>query len=589
MSKKIQLSENALKVAEARYFIDENEDWEGCAQRVSRCLSEVEKDRKIWEDKFYGIISSMDFLPAGRILRNSGRRKGSLLNCYHLPCLDSIEDIGQFIMDSLILWSEGGGIGVNMSSLRPRGDEILGKGGKSSGMVSFLISADQVSRTIESGGQRRAAGLCSLDINHPEIEDFIDAKVEHNKISHFNISVMINDRFLEAVEKNEDWELKFKQKVYKKVKARYLWDKIINNMILHAEPGLLNTTNLFKNNSWYFDPVTGVNPCGEAVLSPYSACDLGSLVLPNFITGSTNTNWQKLEKTIKIAVRLLDNVLDVNKYSIRKIDEKCHLSRRIGLGITGLADYLFMKQLRYGSKEALSEVEKLMKFIRDVSYEASVELAVEKGSFPMFEPVNYCKSSFIRKLPATLRLDIKEKGIRNVSLMSIAPGGTISLLPEVCSGIEPLIYKAYKRIDKVGERIYIHPVYKELLKNGNSIPEWYVDMSDLNPKDHFEIQALVQKYTDGACSKTLNMPKGTTPDQLSRLLLEYSHDLKGIAVFVDGSIEGQIYNNINEDEARKYLEDDNVSNSYTEDDIKCSVCERKDDGIYICENAIGMN
>ena len=552
MKREIKLSENAQIVAESRYFM-EGEDWNQCCQRVAKYVSSQEKNHKEITDKFYEMIYNMDFIPGGRILRNSGKPKGSLLNCYHLPINDSIEEIGQFMKESLILWSEGGGVGANFSNLRPKGDPIMGKGGQSSGMVSFLIACDQIAKTIESGGQRRAAGLASLEVSHPEICDFIDSKMVDGAISYFNISVMVNDEFLEAVESDGDWELKFKQRVYKKIKARVIWDKIVSNMIKHAEPGLLNTTNMFKNNSYYYDPVTGCNPCGEAILAPHDACCLGSLVLPNFITGIVNTNWQKLERVIKLGVRFLDNVLDVNKYTLRRIDEKAHKSRRIGLGVMGLADYLFAKQLRYGSKEALIEIEKLFKFIRDVSYQSSVELAMEKGSFPAFDSVAYGKASFVRKLPASLRMDIKEKGIRNVTILSQAPTGTISLLCETCSGIEPLIFKGYKRSDRVGDRIYIHPKYQQLLESGNEIPDWFVDMTDLEPKDHFETQAIIQRYIDGATSKTINLPKGTTVEQLDKLLLEYIHDLKGVTVYVDGSREGQIYNKLTDQEARDYL------------------------------------
>lgn len=574
-NKKGILSKNAEEVAKARYF-NEGENWETCTRRVSDAVANIEKDKDTYAAKFNEIIYNMDFIPGGRILRNAGRPKGSLLNCFHLHCGDSIEEIGTMMKDSLILWSEGGGCGVNMSSLRPKGDPILGKGGHSSGLVSFLTALDHISETIESGGQRRAAGLASVDVSHPEILDFIDAKSKHGIISHFNISVMVNDEFLEAVERDGDWNLKFKQKIYKTIKAREIWDKIVQNMIDHAEPGLLNTTNLYKNNSYYFSPVTGVNPCGEATLSPNSCCCLGSLVLPNFITGNINTNWQKLEKTIKLAIRFLDNVLDVNVYTLRKIAEKAHDERRIGLGIMGLGDYLFAKKIKYGSQESVIEVEKLMKFIRDVSYEASIEIAKEKGAFPKFDPVMYGKASFVRKLPVNLRMGIKNFGIRNVTLLTCAPTGTTSLLPECTSGVEPLIFKSYKRKDRVSERVYIHPKYKELLLSGEDIPDWYVDISDLKPSDHFEIQAIMQKYVDGSISKTANFKSGTTKDQLSNYLLEYIHDLKGCTVYVDKSRDGQVYNKLTEEEIFDHISKQTVGFSLDEQDIECK-CQKKDD------------
>ncbi len=552
MGKKVLLSENAISVAKSRYF-RKDETWEECTRRVANVISSIETNQKQRADEFQEMIYEMSFLPAGRILRNAGRPRGSLFNCYHLPIGDSIEEIGQFIKDSLILWSEGGGVGCNFSSLRPKGDEILGKGGNSSGLVSFLEASDNVAKTIESGGSRRAAGMASVDVSHPEVLDFIDAKLKHGILSHYNISVAVNGEFLEAVERDKDWEFKFKQKSYGKKKAKDIWDKIIENMVKCAEPGLFNWDNMFKNNSWYFNPVSGTNPCGEAVLEPYGVCNLGSLVLPNFITGNVNTNWKKLESTITKTVRFLDNVIDINKYVLKEIDINAHNSRRVGLGVMGLAEYLFAKQLRYGSDKSIFEIEKLIRFIRDCAYKASVELAIERGSFPKFDPVLYGKSSFVRKLPVSLRMDIKNKGIRNVTLMAIAPTGTISLIPEVTSGIEPLYSKAYKRRDRVGDRVYIHHKYLDFIKNNEPIPDWYVDVYDLKPEDHFEIQCIVQKYVDGAVSKTINLPSDTTPDKLNKLLLEYIYDLKGVTVYVDGSRGGQIFNNMNKQEVAEYL------------------------------------
>jgi ribonucleoside-diphosphate reductase alpha chain len=549
-----KLTENALKVAEKRYFM-EGEDWDACSRRVALAVATAENSHMVkYAEEFGRIIYNLDFLPGGRILRNAGRQRGSMFNCYHLPMGDSREEIGQFYKDSLILWGEGGGIGVNVSFLRPEGAPIKGVGGVSSGPVSFLSASDCIATTVESGGSRRAAALACMSVTHPDIITFIDAKLKHGVLSCYNISVAVTDKFLEAVEADDDWEYKFAHQSYGKIKARTIWAKIINNMVDCAEPGLLNWDKLIKNNSYYYDPVMGTNPCGEAVLSPYDVCDLGSLVLPNFITGTINTNWKKLEETIKIAVRFLDDVIEVNQYVLHEIDVKAHNSRRIGLGVMGLAEYLFAKKMRYGSRKATAEVERLMRFIRDVTYETLVELAEEKGAFPKFDPIPYGKASFIRKLPASLRMAIKKHGVRCVTALAVAPTGTISLVADVSSGIEPLIGKAYIRNDRVGERTYVHPIYKSHLKTGKPIPDWYVDSADLEPADHFEVQVAVQKFIDGAVSKTINMPAGTTSDQLSHLMLEYIHDLKGVTVYVDGSREGQILTLISEEETIEFLQ-----------------------------------
>jgi len=575
--KKVTLSDNALTVAKNRYFMD-GEDWEACSNRVANTISMPESsNRTKIRDQFAEMIYNMDFLPGGRILRNCGRPRGSLFNCYHLPIGDSIEEIGQFIKDSLILWSEGGGVGCNFTPLRPRGDIILGKGGNSSGLVSFIQAADSVAKTIESGGARRAAAIAHVDVSHPEVIDFIDAKLVDGRISSFNISVAVNEDFLLAVESDADWTFKFKQKKYNTVKARAIWNKIVKNMVECAEPGLLNWSNFSKNNSYYFEPVLGTNPCGETTLGPYGVCDLGSLVLPNFITGNVNTNWKKLEQTIRYAVRFLDDVIDSNKYTLKEIDINAHKSRRIGVGVIGLAEYLFAKKVRYGSDKAVAETEKLMRFIRDVCYQASLELAIEKGAFPMFDPIAYGKASFVRKLPASLRMDIKKHGIRNCTSMALAPTGTISLIADYSSAIEPLFAKAMRRSDRVGERIYVHPKYQEMILNGEETPEWFVDSFDLEPSDHFEMQVACQKYCDASVSKTINLPSETTDSELSDLLLEYIHDLKGCTVYRDGSRSGQILNRISEEEVRKHLLTDTsgIEVNMEESDVKCATgaCE----------------
>lgn len=567
---KSKLSENAEIIAKARYF-DENENWETCTYRVANTISQVEIERQKYREIFHEMIFNRDFIPAGRIMRNSGRSKGSLLNCYNIPIGDSIEEIGTCIADSLRLWSEGGGVGINFSPLRPKGDSIKGKGGESSGLVSFIEAIDHVSKTIESGGARRAAALGHVIVDHPEILEFIDAKMVHGKLSSFNISVAVTDEFLDAVEVDGDWEFKFAQKSYGKIKAKIIWDKIVTNMTNNAEPGLLNWSNFTVNNSYYFQEIIGTNPCGETTLGAYECCDLGSLVLPNYITGTSSTNWKKMGDVIKNAVRFLDDVLDVNKYSIQQIDINSHNSRRIGLGVMGLADYLFKKGVRYGSPKGIQEVEKLFKFLRDTAYQASIELAVEKGAFPKFDAVKYSKAKFIRNLPVSLRLDIKEKGIRNCTLLAMAPTGTVSLVADTNSGIEPLFCKAYKRCDAVSERIYVHPLYEEILLKDGHTPDYFVDTFDLKPEDHLETQAAIQKYVDGSVSKTINLPEETTPQDLSRLLLEYVRDLKGCTVYRDNCRPGQILNQLPESDVIEYLKSQGkIEHEQCADDVKCA-------------------
>ena len=571
------LSDNAITIATNRYFLDEREDWETLSSRVGGEIARAENgNRAVYHEKFAEIIYNLEFLPGGRILRNTGRPRGSLFNCYVLPVGDSREEIGQWFKDSLILWGEGGGVGCNLSFLRPRGAPIKGVGGASSGPVSFLEASDGVARTIESGGSRRAAALACMNVSHPDIMEFIDVKMTHDKLSHYNISVAVTEDFLLAVEEDAMWEYKFAQQSYGEIRAREIWDKIIYNMTRRAEPGLLHWDNLTSNNSYYFAPILATNPCGEAPLEPNGVCDLGSIVLSRFVTPNGQTQRQRLREVVSLAVRFLDNIIDLNKYVLNDISVNAHNGRRIGLGVMGLAEYLFAKGVKYGSEKAVEETESIMKLIRNTAYETSIKLAEEKGAFPMFDPVQYGKAHFIRTLPAkALRMPIKEKGIRNVTCLAMAPTGTISLLAEVSSGIEPLTGKAYIRNDRVSNRVYIHPIYRAYLEGKIDYPEWFVDGPELKPSDHFEIQSVVQKYTDGAVSKTINMPKGTTPDELSKYTLEYIHDLKGVTVYVDGSYENQVITHLTEAEARKYLETGDVDSIADESSVKCATgaCE----------------
>ena len=568
-----ELSQNSNLIFKSRYALHEEETWQQLAERVAKGGAQVETDFMNWTEHFAEDIYTMRFLPGGRILRNVGRPRGTLFNCYVEPLEDSMRQIGQFQMNCGVLWSEGGGVGCNASFLRPEGAKIVQKGGESSGPISFLKWANAGANCIRTGGARRAAALAMMNVSHPDIVNFINAKLVEGELNCFNISVAVTEDFLQAVEADEDWDLKWKQKVWHTVRARDIWDLILKNMVDCAEPGLINWDNLRSNNSYYFDPIISTNPCGEVPLGAHGVCCLGSLVLPNFITGTRNTNWQLMEKTVHNAVRFLDNIIQVNQYVIEEVKRKAFDGRRIGLGVMGLAEYLFAKGVRYGSKDATRVITRLMENLRNYAYEASCKLSKEKEPFPKFDVKEYSKAHFFKTLPASLRMDIKKHGMRNVSVMAVAPTGTISLLPEVSSSVEPLFCKAYLRHDEVGDRAYIHPIFKEILKNKEKTPDWYVDSFDLNPEDHFETQVAVQKYLDGAVSKTINCPKGFKTEQLSDLLLEYIRDLKGVTLYVDGSREGQILNPLSKKEALKFLNEGKVVQDQDEQECTTGSCD----------------
>jgi len=572
----LQLSDNAREIAEKRYF-HENEDWEKLSRRVGKYISLQEKESTKWENIFAEEIFNMLFIPGGRILRNSGLPKQSMLNCVCLSINDSIEAIGDTIKNALIMWSYGAGIGIDFSPLREKGRPLKSKGGHSSGMMSFITAIDAVARTIETGGQRRSGLLAMVKVDHPEIFEFIDAKKIDKKLPYVNLSVAVDENFLHAVENDMDWNLQFSGQVVRTVKAREIWDKILESMLNYGDPGIINTHNLYRNNTFYFQRISSTNLCGEIPLPASGACCLGSIVLPNFLyPNSKNTNWKKLETSIRHGVRFLDNVLDVNFYPIKEVELTAKDSRRLGLGVMGLHDYLMMKEIRYGSEVSLLEVERLFRFIRNIAYQESIKIADEKGTFPKFSKNEYCNASFIRKLPPKIRIDIKKFGIRNSCIIAAPPTGTSSLLCDVSSGIEPVFSLSYMRKDRVSERLYVHPKLKELILSGQSEkPDWLIDTYDLTPTDHLEIQTTIQKYLDNAISKTVNCPKDMNKNDLNDLLLEFLYDVKGITIYRDGSKEDQVLNNVSFDKIKKYVLDDKSTQNMSTEDTKCSTgsCE----------------
>lgn len=529
----MKISPNATEIINKRYLLDAESSWDELSVRVGMGVG-----KESHGIPFTDIIGDGYFIPAGRILRNIGRGRGSLFNCYNLPIGDSREEIGTLFKNALILWGEGGGVGTNFSTLRPKGAPIKGVGGFSSGLVSFMRAVDGIAATVESGGQRRAASLGLCEVWHPEINDFINAKQRDGDISYFNISVGINESFIDTVRSEGLWDTYFNRVIWGHTPSKDIWNSIMKGMIHNGEPGLINMSNLQSNNSYYFAPITGTNPCGETCLEDYGVCNLGSIVLPKFTTTNKRVRWSHLEEVIRLGIRFLDNCIDLNQFSLDRVKQAATKGRRVGLGVMGLADMLFNLELRYGSRDAVDFIEKLFKFIRNISYDESIKLASEKGSFPAFDADLYCKAKFIKSLPFSMRTDIRKFGTRNVTLLAVAPTGTISLIPECTSSIEPLMYKAYDRKDRVSDRTYVHPLVLDYKDKEH--PDWFVDTTQITPQEHLDTQIVVQKYVDGAVSKTINVPNNFKEEQLSGLLLESIDDLKGVTVYRDGSRKGQV-------------------------------------------------
>jgi len=476
---------------------------------------------------------------------------------------DSLEGIYDSLKEDATISKAGGGVGFDISKLRPKGAK-LSNGGESSGVISFLRIFDQSAKTIMTGGQRRSAHIALLDISHPEIEEFITAKKgeENKELTQFNISVKISDAFIRAVKEDADWDLVFRGKVYRTVKARELYDLLAKNAYLHNEPGIFNadTVERFNNGYWAFR-MDRVNPCGELVMPAYSLCCLSSVNLVSFVrdpfTEAARFDYDAFARTVAVGVRFLDNVLDATDYPLEKIRSFSRQWRRIGLGFTGLGDVFAMLGQKYGSDESLATGERIAKALRDASYAASSDLAAEKGSFPAFDAEKFLDAAFVKTLPETLRAKIGIQGMRNIQLNTVAPTGTTSLsLGQNCSsGIEPIFALSFRRTIRTGvgdetrtEEVsdWAWRLWKELAgkpdadPRGSDVPECFVTTADIDPYRSIDMQAVFQRYIDHSISKTLNLPPATSFEEYKNLFMYgYEKGLKGFTTFnPEGSMKG---------------------------------------------------
>lgn len=560
LRQKVFFDRYALKDKEGKRIEDTpNEMW----KRVAHGIAEVENSpakQKEWGEKFYNALEDFKFVPAGRILTGAGAKVDlTFYNCYVIP---SPEDSRTGIFDSVKtmveIMSRGGGVGVNLSSLRPRGAYVKGVNGTASGSVSFGGLYSFATGLIIQGGSRRGALMLMLNDDHPDIEEFITVKRTMGQVTNANLSVCVSDRLMEAIENDADWDLKWEGKVYKTIKARALWDLICESAHASGEPGLVFMERYNKeSNSWYFEDIISVNPCGEQGLPAWGVCNLGAVNLAAFVSDAGKVDKKGLKDTVRTAIRFLDNVVDSTPYFYEE-NKKAQMNiRRTGLGTMGLGDALIKAKIRYGSDEAVEWVEDIYKIIRDEAYRMSVEIAQEKGAFPDFDAEKYAQGKFIQRLPKDLQAEIKEHGIRNGVLLTQAPTGTTSLLSGVSSGIEPVYDFAFKRKDRLGEHLVYHPLYEAWKKANPDVadedkPEYFTTAKELTPMEHVKMQAAAQRYTDSSISKTVNAPNDHTVEDVKDLYMQaYKLGCKGATYYRDGSRDVSVLESIDDKKEEK--------------------------------------
>ena len=524
--------------------------------RVATAIAQVEtteEAQRYWATRFYELLSDFKFVPGGRIL--SGAGTGAHVTYYNCFVIPSPEDSRGGILDNLKVMTEimarAGGVGINLSTLRPRGSYIKTVNGTASGPCSWAeLYSVATGDVIQQGGSRRGALMLMLNDDHPDIEEFITVKRNLTRINHANLSVCVSDAFMDAVKSDGAWDLKWQGEVKKTVPARQLWNLICESAWASGEPGLVFIDRYNKeSNTWYYENIICVNPCGEQGLPEWGVCNLGAINLSEFVRGSDAAtvgifDYTALYESSKVAMRFLDNVVDATEYFYPENEAAQLGTRRTGLGTMGLADALIKLQVPYGSDESLPVIEKIYATIRDAAYECSADLAVEKAPFPKFDSEKYMQGRFIKRLPEATQTKIAAGGIRNAVLLTQAPTGTTSLLAGVSSGIEPVYDFAMLRRDRTGEHVLYHPLlqqWREAQANEDlsQKPGWFVSANDLTPDEHVRVQAMVQKYTDSSISKTVNAPNDHTQEAVQELYIKaYDYGCKGVTYFRDGCREG---------------------------------------------------
>jgi ribonucleoside-diphosphate reductase alpha chain len=556
----IKFGVNAIRVLQERYLLKNNEGKivespTGMLKRVARAIAAVEpngKDKPKWEEKFFGMMKNLEFLPNSPTLMNAGTSLGQLSACFVLPIEDSLEKIFDSLKMMAMIQQTGGGTGFSFSHIRPKGDMVRSTKGIASGPVSFMNIFNTATEIIKQGGKRRGANMGILHVSHPDIIEFIISKQKEKNLSNFNISVSVDDKFMEAVQKNKEHELISPRtgRVVKKMSARVLFEMICEAAWRTGDPGLLFADEANRHNQ-----VPGVgkleatNPCGEVWLLPYESCNLGSINLTKVVREG-RIDYKKLKEIVWSSVRFLDNVVDANKYSSAELEKMALGNRRIGLGVMGFAEMLIMMEVPYESEKALRIAEELMDFVNEEAHLASQELGKERGNFPNFD-----KSAWEGKV----------KNMRNCACTTIAPTGTISIIAGCSSGIEPLFALAFEREVLSGKHLFETNKYleSELLRNnrhsdellrkigrqGNlkgiklsgKLKSLFKTSLEIPLEQHIKMQAAFQRFTDNAVSKTINLPKDAMPKDIEKAYLQaFQMKCKGITIYRYGSKSEQV-------------------------------------------------
>ncbi len=524
---------------------------------ASLAMAEAPERRIAVAQSFAAALKDYRFLPAGRILAGAGTgRSVTLFNCFVMGTIpDSMDGIFSALREAALTLQQGGGIGYDFSTLRPKGAPVAGVGADASGPVSFMDVWDAMCRTIMSAGSRRGAMMATLACDHPDIEDFIDAKRTSGRLSNFNLSVLVSDAFMQAVSDDADWSLQFEGKPYRSLKARALWDRIVRSTYDYAEPGVIFIDRINEqNNLSYCETISATNPCGEQPLPPYGACLLGSINLAKLVRNPFETdahlNLDALADLTATAIRMMDNAIDVSRFPLEAQRQEAIAKRRIGLGVTGLADALIFCRTRYGSPESVKLIQSWLSAMAQAAYRASIELAREKGPFPLFDAAEFLTRPHILALPDDVRARLAQHGIRNALLTSIAPTGTISLLAgNVSSGIEPVFAYSYtrkvlqpdgsKREEMVED--YAVRAFRKRFGEDAALPDYFVNAQTLTPQDHLAVQAAAQPFIDSAISKTINVPASISFDAFKDVYLTaYKEGCKGCTTYRPNDVTGSV-------------------------------------------------